>query len=407
MTARSTSSTLSAFGNILGSTAVAQLLLLASTPLLMHRHDEAAFGVFGTAAALALVASVAVSLRLDHSLHLSDRPQALLGSCLQIILLGSSILAVPVLALAAARSDPTVVSALAFAVSHAVWTTTTLYLNRENRFRAIALQNLLPVVIFIGGALWGERLALGNALMFWQATAYVMAAASGLFLLRGLPHFDPLGALGSVVRRYRDDLRFLVPARLLALLSSNITVLGSAWLYGPELAGLVVVANRISRAPVRVLGNGMSNVLRASIMQPGALHATFTRVGTIAAIAGIAAVVVVALLPERLYPRLFGDGWGQLAPVLVITTVAAAFQLLAGSVDSLLNTYEKRASFHVNVALFGGGCAAIGIAVALDWTLILYLWSSSLVAAVVFMASFLISYRIARRQRSAVDGQSA
>lgn len=128
----------------------------------------------------------------------------------------------------------------------------------------------------------------------------------------------------------------------------------------------MVVANRISRAPVRVLGNGMSNVLRASIMQPGALAAAFTRIGAIAATAGALAVVCVALLPERVNPRLFGQEWAGLAPVLLITTIAAAFQLLASSVDSLLNTYDKRASFQVSVALTSGGLAAIGASAVLE-----------------------------------------
>jgi len=397
---KTTASMLTAFTHILGSTAAAQLLLLASTPLLMHLYSQVEFGVFGTAAAIAVVVSVAVSLRLDHSLHLADDPNGLLGSCLQIIALGALVIGVPVLALSVVRADPTIATTLAFAVAHAAWTTTTLYLNRQNCFRAIALQNLIPPTIFIGGALGAEHIAIGNPLMFWQAAGYVAGAASGLFMIRSDLSFAPFSALGGTLHRYRDDLRYLVPARVLSLLSSNVAVLGSAWLYGPEIAGLVVVANRVSRAPVRVLGNGMSNVIRASIMLPGALAPTYFRVCAVAAATGALAITGVAAMPDDAYPRLFGADWKGLGPVLLVTTTAAAFQLLAASVDSLLNTYDKRASFHVSLALGGGGLLAVAVATALEWPVMAYLWASCALVALVYAASFVLSYGIVRRQRA-------
>lgn len=393
-----------AFTHILGSTALAQLLLLASTPVLMRHHDQATFGVFGIAAAVALAGSVIISLRLDHSLHLADDPERLLGSCLQIILALSLTLAVPVMLFSITQADSTALFVLLFAGSHALWTSTLMFLNLKNRFRSIALQNLLPVIIFIVGALSAGSFESVNALLFWQAIAYGISALVGFWHVRQEVRFAPLASLLNVLGRYRDDVRYLVPARLLSIVSANMTVFGSAWLFGPELTGLVVVANRVARAPVRVLGNGMNNVLRAAIAHPAQLPATFTRIGTIAVATALLAFAVVLALPETAYARFVGDDWAGLAPVLLVATVTAGFQLLAGSVTSVLDTYAKRSNFRVNVALFAGGVATIAAAALLDLSVLAYLWIGCAASAAVHGASFFLSYGVVRTQRPASSG---
>ena len=389
----------SAFTHILGSTALAQVLLLASTPILMRYYDQATFGVFGIASAIALTGSVLVSLRLDHSLHLSAEPEKLLGSALQVIFLLSLVALIPVVAHGVMSGTYHAAYIYLFATSHAIWTSTLMFLNLRHRYRLIACQNLLPVVIFLAGALGVPLLAGDNALLFWQALAYAVSALVGCWAVRRDIRFGPFKQLGRVVRAQRDDVRYLVPARLLSIVSANMTVFGSAWLFGPELTGLVVVANRISRAPVRVLGNGMNNVLRSAVARPESLSATFSRVGTIALITALLAVTVVLLLPDALYVRLVGNDWGGLAPVLLIATVAAGFQLMAGSVTSLLDTYAKRANLRVNIALFSGGALAILAAAIIDLSLLGYLWIGCTASAIVHATSFYLSYGIVRREQ--------
>jgi len=406
----------SAFTHILGSTALAQLLLLASTPILMRFYDQATFGVFGIASAIALTGSVLVSLRLDHSLHLSAEPEQLLGSALQVIFLLSLVALIPVIAHGVLSGTDHAAYIYLFATSHAVWTSTLMFLNLRHRYRLIACQNLLPVVIFLAGALGvpllaGDNsagatqpsmldpLAGDNALLYWQALAYAVSALVGCWAVRRDIRFGPFKQLGRVLRAHRDDVRYLVPARLLSIVSANMTVFGSAWLFGPELTGLVVVANRISRAPVRVLGNGMNNVLRAAVARPESLFATFSRVGTIALVTALLAVTVVLLLPDALYVRLVGNDWGGLAPVLLIATVAAGFQLMAGSVTSLLDTYAKRANLQINIALFAGGAIAILTAALIDLSLLGYLWVGCTASAIVHATSFYLSYGVVRREQ--------
>ena len=391
-------SLLPAFGGILGSSAVAQLLLFASTPLLVASHDKDSFGVFGLASIAAIALSTLLSLKLDHSLHLSPEPARLLGSCLQSILVGTLVLALPTLALVYLHGEWIVALTLLFAATHAAWNTTLLQLNLRQRYRAIALQNLLPPIVFVAGALSGDELGGVNALLFWQSVAYLVAALVGGWLIRHDVVFPPLASLPNVVSRHRDDVRYLVPGRLLQLLSSNVHVLGAAYLFGAELAGLVVVANRIARAPVRVLGDGMSNVLRAAIPRADALSRTFVCIGAIAVTTALLATAAVALVPESLYARFFGSDWAGLAPVLLVTTVAAGFQLLAGSVASLLAAYAKRTSFLLNLALVSGGAAAFGLARSAELGLLPYLWLGCALSSAVHLGSFALSLGIVRRR---------
>ena len=395
----------SALIGILGSNAVSQLLIIASTPLLTRVHDQGAFGAFGVATLFALLGATLLSFRLEQSLHVTAEPPAELysASLLLVAALGAGV-GLPVAWFWSARVGVDAFATLLFAAGLATTVSTLTYLNLRRRFRQLATLVLLTPLVFIAGALLLPHApGGGNALLFWQAAGYASSALAGLFLVRA--DIVPLGVhrLRRVVGTARDDVRYLVPSYLLSILSLNMSVAGSAWLFDERVAGLVVIAQRISRAPITMLGNSLNEVLRAAIPTPAALGRTFRTVVALCLATSAGMLLSVWLVPESAYALVLGEGWEGLRAVLGITVVAACFQLVATSVQSMLTAFRKRTDLLVNAALFVAGAAALLVGAATDSDALGYLWLHSALVAVVYAAAF-VQCRAAVRERTGDDG---
>ena len=85
----------SALLNILGSNAISQLLIIASTPLLTRLYDKHVFGVLGIATTLALLLSAMLSCRLEYSIHTDVDPLSIFQSCLSFIRLSVIVILLP------------------------------------------------------------------------------------------------------------------------------------------------------------------------------------------------------------------------------------------------------------------------------------------------------------------------
>jgi len=388
--------------NLLGSNAASQLLIVASTPLLTRVHDQGTFGAFGVATIAALLGATLLSFRLEQSFHVRpDAAKTLLHASLTLIATLSTLVGLPLAALAATRVGIDAFAALVFAAALATTVCVLTYLNLQRRFRTIAALALTTPIVFIGGALLvPEPPGGGNALLFWQAAGYLASALAGLATQRGELAFLGRRVLLRAVGTSRDDLRYLVPSYLLSILSLNMSVAGAAWLFDEQVAGLVVIAQRVARAPVTVLGNSLNEVLRADIPTRTEIPRTFRTIVALCLATSTLMLACVWLVPEEAYALALGSGWEGLRAVLAITVVAACFQLVATSVASLLTAFRKRTDFVVNAALFVAGIIALGTSAALGSDAVGYLWLHSILVALVYTVAFFQCRAVAREQSS-------
>lgn len=342
----------SAFVHILGSSALAQMLLLLSMPFLMRLYGAEDFGVFGLYTVFAMGASTLSALKIDHSLHLTKFPCEVFSACIEMA--SGSILAILIVVAFVGQwiDVNNVVAMLVFGGAHAIVTSCTMMGNLRKRYRLVAFLNLVAPLVFIvlAVAFADSGFAL-NHLLLAQAIAYFLGALLGVFYLREDLKSISLSGIMKILKLHREDVIFLVPSRFIAILSSNAMVLGAAFLFNAELAGLVVVATRVARTPVRVFGDGLSNTLRTTVGNRIALARAFTTVALVATVVGISSTLVIGFLPESVFTKILGDQWQGLKFVILVSAVAAAFQLLSESVGSVLTTFRKSQYFVLNAAL--------------------------------------------------------
>ena len=394
------SSVKSATINILGSNALSQILIVASTPFLTKQYDQSEFGWFGVATTIALLISTCLTLRLEHSIHVvNDAASRLFNTCLHLIPTLAIAIGLPVILALSGRINDSVgnsVLILIFSVSHATVACSVLNLSFQQRFRLIAVVNLIIPTVFILCAVLLSFVDLGfNRLLFWQTVAYTCGAVFVLVVQRSSIYKLNSSDIFSVVKSQSDNLRFLVPSSMLSILSLNLSVIGTTLLFDSAIAGLVVIAQRIARAPIGVIGNSLNEVLRASIPRRRHILNTFQRIAWSCALVSILMVLTVSALPASVYEWVLGDQWSGIKAVLLITVTGAGFQLMGTSVFSMLTSFNKKADMQVNLALVVCGILSLVVTHMLELSAFGYLWIHTSVFAIIYSVAFFIAYRIA------------
>jgi len=192
--------------------------------------------------------------------------------------------------------------------------------------------------------------------------------------------------------------QFLVPSSFLSILSLNMSVIGATMLFDNAVAGFVVIAQRIARAPVSVIGNSMNEVLRASIPTREKIYPTFRTIFICCVCIALLMIAMVLFLPEEIYGLVLGDGWGGIKAILIITVIGASFQLVATSVFCMLTGFNKKSELLVNFALVAVGVSALAFAAWFELSALQYLSIQTLLTGLVYGVGFLLAHRVAIRE---------
>lgn len=394
-----------AYINILGSNIVSQALIVLSTPLLMRAYDGQEFGVLGVSVPLALLLSTLFSCKLEHSIHIDANPQVLFQSALTLVLSIMVLLALPVTwALTPHLGLSNSLLVIAFALFHAVFGCCSIYLNFLQKFRALAICNIaLPVAFLSGALLIDPKVSINNPevsqLLIWQTISMGIATCLGLLYIGSHLRLVRLRHLLQRLQEHKQAIFYLVPSHMLATLSLNISVMGAAMLYDEAIAGLIVVAQRMSRAPVTMIGNALNEVLRTTIPARKELIRTFKRVAMVCFVTATAMIIVIWITPETLYINVVGSEWRGLSDVLRITVIAAGAQLIGTSVLCMLTVFAKRSELMINLALVMIALVAIVAAHTLELAALEYLWGHASITALVYLFAFIQCWRVARQYR--------
>ena len=342
-----------------------------------------------------------MSLRLEHSIHVSVlSAKHLYNVCLYTIF-GVTLVAIALLAifseLSALSNSQNNWLIVLFGLSLAVNSASVLHLNFQRRFRTIAILNLLIPTVFIAGTLTVETpWEPANPLLFWQAIAYAASACLSVLVQRSSLIKPSIRDVLKALKLERGNWQYLVPSSILSILSLNMSVIGATALFDTSVAGLIVIAQRIARAPVSVIGNGLNEVLRASIPNRSHILSTFRIIASISIGMALAMTSFVYLTPEKIYSFILGEGWDGIKSVLIITIIGASLQLIGTSVISLLTSFKKRTDLQINFCLFVCGAFALLATKMFKLDIYAYLWLHTLLIASIYLAGFMIAYRIAK-----------
>lgn len=308
-------------GVLVGGTMGAQLLLVAASPALTRLYTPQNFGLLAVFASLLALVGVVASLRYELAIPLPEEEAeaaniAALGllivlgitafATLGVIFFAESVthaLGVPALERHAWLLPLGVAMGGAYNVFN-YWSV------RAKRFSTIAGTKLRQALATIAIQLMAFKLGAG-ALILAQVAGQSVGAAS---LAR--PTFRAVSwrGIAAVAVRYRRFPIFSTWAGLFNTAGTQLPPLLFAALFTPAAAGLYILADRVSRLPMSLVGVAIGQVFFASAAQArregglaplvAGLHAQLAHIG-------LPPALMLALIGPELFAFIFGEEWRQ------------------------------------------------------------------------------------------------
>ncbi len=316
---------------LMSGTAVAQAVTVLSAPLITRLYDPTAFGHYGLVLAIAAPVAIIASLRYELAIVLpasDDEAADLLALSLGLALVVPLLVALGLVAfgdqIARAVGDesirpllwwvPIIVALTGVFQSASYW-----YIRRE-RFKHLALTTTGKAVATFGvqaAAGFGGGAAMG------LVVGHVVGLATGVLALwtrvvhRDLSHTLRQIRVSSIVAAARTHARFpaySAPQALVNALSRNAPLLVLGSFFGPALVGHYLLAHRVLKMPITLLGNAFRQVFyprAVAVARDGALGTLVSRVTLALGIAVFVPGVLLSLWAPAAFAFVFGDGWEQ------------------------------------------------------------------------------------------------
>jgi lipopolysaccharide exporter len=392
-------------------TAVAQVVVIATAPILTRIFSPEQYGVLGLVVSNSVLLSLVATLRYDQALLL-ERDDESASHLFVLVLVWSTLLSVAATAVATVLSsafdpDPaadyygllpwTGVLTLVTAVNMVL----SMWAIRQRRYRNIAVSQVLVTVTTVAVQLIAGLLGVGVAGLLGGQTAGgifaivvlgALAYRSGAFAR--LWDFD-LRAQWALARKHYQFPLFSMPTGLLERASKRLPVFLLALFFSPVEAGYYWLCLRIVTLPVRLTGQSgrkpyynqaLDLQARGESIAPLLWKAT-----SALAVFALPMVVGMFLLAPTLFEVAFGQAWqraGQYAQWLTIATAASALNMPCVELAPILRRQGQVLAFQTAHAIVRAVALVIGGLLADDLLAIALFAISSCVMSAAMIGYF-------------------
>lgn len=368
---------------IAGANGVAQVLAFSASPVLTRLFSPADFGLYGMFLAVVGPASVLATLRFEDAVPLprADIKASVLVAVGCAVAVGSGLVAaaltflmfdhqlgtspsfyIPALAGIAVIGSGVSASLISWAVRERAYST----IARATLTKSFC-QTLGHIAMGFAG-LGAAGLAGGKALektmgiaavgrLYWQTGRKRLQRTTARQMLHVARAYSRFPAYGVPGQAFTSGSQFLPPLILAAA-------------YGPQSAGMFVLALRVLVTPLMTLGGAIGqayvgvapDLFRSA---PTRLLKLFDRVGMLLFFSGAALVGVLMIGGEALFGLVFGDQWTNGAITVRLIGFAMAAKVTSGALSRTLHVVNRLSTklwFDAAAFLLGVGGLAVAAA---------------------------------------------
>lgn len=338
----------SPFSRVMSESALGQLAMALSLPLIARLYPAAEIGRFAIILATAQIGAIVITGRVEHSLPLL-RPEARWTVGRLTILSALTFCWLPVALLLPWRplTPSEFVASACVVAGLALYSITSYVLLSHQHFALVARQKLVngvgtAVLQIAGGVLVGNLAAL----LIAYALGSIGASALALPPLRRARRRNA-GASVRTLARQHDLLGFasrVAPSAIMTNTAMAIPLVAVAALYGDSSGGSFYLARRLLMIPVQFLGTSISEVGYARMAsgtwaQAGRMLRRWSR--KILVLAVLLLTGGLALAPAMVL--FVGGGYPDISIVTALMAPAAAAQLCGTSISRALFIVRREA----------------------------------------------------------------
>lgn len=366
-----------ALGRLLSGSVLAQLVTIASYPILTRLYGPADFALFGGFTAIVSIASVLLTFRADRTLIFTDnerQTETLLSTYAVMLSTGLFGFILFGLAFAAFSETYTAAVVLCAVVGAAITSIANVMLGWRTRAfdtRGVVMTQLIRAVATIA-------LQLLFAVVLSSGEGLVVGAIGGLLLSTGYlfvrDHYtDGKGSKAlSTVRisnfSWSEAKGFVWAAGQggISAFSNNLPLLWATAAFAPAAAGAYVLADRLVRLPINLISNNLRNQVAAYTRSERGPNMGFAiRLAGLMTAVGLCGLVGLAIAGEYLFRTFFGAEWSLAAGIATILFVVAVANLACLPFQAYLMSERAYVSlFAVELLALALKVLAIGVVTA-------------------------------------------
>lgn len=383
----------------------ANLLSLATMPILTRWYPVEAFGVFAVFWALSTLIGLFSTLRLEvaiPTIHTEEDAQTIARvALLCAVAVATTFLLVwsftPLPQLLKIPFDPRFGLYVALcAIGNAILQIQNQIAIKLGHMRALSLRNLIEKLIAVGGSLLLAGLPMQGLILaqlcgVMNAALYLVAAnrATGALNFLVLP-----STAGRIVNAYRDYPLKHAPATAFNVLAGQLTPVLFSTLFSVQALGFYSLAQRLIDAPNAILNSALSVIYYKRVLTAPRedLRRLYWRMLRWLGLGMIAPLALVGLFASPLMVVVFGEAWEPSALYLALLLPLLYFRVLFTVGQTLLLALRRLSEdLWISVALFiatlGGILAAnalfgtleAAVAMTSAWTALAYLFGLFLI----------------------------
>jgi O-antigen/teichoic acid export membrane protein len=408
-----------------GGTMAGQALIVISSPLLTRFFTPEGFGMFAVFGALTGIFGVAVAWRLEFAIPVIQDDEAAAAMVMVVCLVtvgmaASSILLVWLGGPWLARIvDAPALAPLLWLLPPALllWgigSALSYWSLRNARFAVNGVNHTLQLGSQAGGQVLLGWLGTGSGgLVLGYVLGYVVRL---LHYLSQLPAAERqlmcTQSLQQLWRSAKESWRypaFAFPSSLLQSLCNLAPAILVAALYGPAMAGLYALSQRIVGLPVRLLSEAASQVFLGELrnLEGKALHRFFLRTFALFCVLGTVGMLPLLLFGPDLFALVFGESWREAGVLVQLLIPLFLVRFVVLPVSQLLYAL-KRQDIHLLSAILNGmalvSSFGAGYLLELDAYVTILIFSLSSSASFVFY--LVITWCLSGRNDAAADSVS-
>ena len=326
----------------LGSgTALAQVIAVASAPMLSRLYSPQDFGLLATYMAMICILSIPATGSYQNAIILpvkeNDAASVLMLSLLMAIGVNGILLAILVptrhFLVASLRQPelspwlltvPLAVGATAFAQSFHYW------LNRHRNYLQMGAGRIVQACVVAGVSLLAAIVHRGPAGLLLGLLLGSLAYAALLVVVSYRAHPGWLASvskrrIAEVARRYVDFPKYSAPAELVNMAARHVPVVILAFFFGIETAGLFLLSQRVLATPTQVIALAIADVFKqqasSDVLRYGNCRRTFQSTLALLVAMGLPPLILMTLAGPATFEWLFGVSWrtsGEYTQIMAI-----------------------------------------------------------------------------------------
>ncbi|WP_042348358.1 lipopolysaccharide biosynthesis protein [Bacillus massiliigorillae] len=370
---------------LISGTAIAQGLMIASSPLLSRLYNPEVFGIFAIYTSIISVLSVIMTWQYDTAIVLPKKEEdgmkvAIFSSYIVIamtilvfiimLLFGdfiANLLGITILS-SWLWVVPISVCALGFYQILNNWSI------RRKRFKRLSTSQLSRSVSVVSTQVSGGFIGLGSiGLIGGQIIGQLMASIILGYQVwkddrREILQANNNNTMGVLARKYKNFPLYSVPQSLLNAVSRNIPPFLLAFFYGPGVVGFYALSLKLVQIPADVIGESIRNVFfqKASehYNENGKIRSLMIRATCYLALIAIIPAIIVICFGPQIFSLILGNQWytaGEYAKWMVVWLFFGFINIPAFVVAQIVGLQKHLLIYEVCLLFFRSAALFIGL----------------------------------------------